>query len=208
MNIFANEDYVLKTLSELPKGKNTSFLKASHSLWKRFKNYEKNPPFTLLIDEIPVAFIFATTSERTKYINLYEIVTVQGQEGKGYGRKIWSDFVLYWSERGMQRIKISCTPDSIGFHAKNGLVFWSVDKQGSLRSDQPLMSSVKKQIELRNKAKTNPSLVRPEQKVCEKLKKEDLELLSLSEKKLMATFEAINKVQEFWLRRYLFENVH
>jgi len=202
---FLQEFDIEEIIENSPDGKNTKFLKASHSLWKRFKNYDSNPPFALVENNEYVAVIFATHSKRTNYINLYEIVTVQGHERKGYGSKVWNNFVAHWSNKGMQRIKLSCTPDSIGFHMKNGLVFWSVDKSGSLRSDQPLLSSAKEQIELRKQAINNPSLVMPDSKVCAKLKKEDIENLSLSQNKLIETYQAIQTVGDFWFRKHLYD---
>lgn len=186
------------------EGKNTKFLKASHSLWTRFKNYQKHPPAVYYDDDTPVAVIFATCSTKTKYINLYEIVTLQGHERKGYASLIWSDFIAHWHNNGMKRIKLSCTPDSIGFHVKNGLVFWSVDTQGSLRSDQPLMPTVSEQILLRNRALENSHLVMPDPEVCSKLKTENIEFLEISQKKLIATYEAIKFVDRYWLRNELY----
>ena len=200
---FVDESVIEAITKNSPSGRNTRFLKASHSLWKRFQNYNKHKPFVLYEKGIPVVAIFATISEKTKYINLYEIVTVQGKERNGYARKAWALFVDYWHNKGMNRIKLSCTPDSIGFHAKNGLVFWSVDKQGSLRSDQPLMPSISEQASLRESALTDPNLVMPERKVCQKLKIEDIEYLNLSEKKLMQTYQAIRSVGDYWFRKHL-----
>lgn len=200
---FVKEKTIQDIIENAPDGKNTKFLKASHSLWTRFQNYNKHLPAVLYVENEPVAIIFATCSDKSKYINLYEIVTIQGQERKGYAKLIWSEFVAYWHLQGMERIKLSCTPDSIGFHKKNGLVFWSVDKQGSLRSDQPLLPSIEEQIALREKALRDPSLVMPEFKVCQKLKTEDLEYLHLSERKLIQTYEAILSVEKYWLRKSL-----
>ena len=202
---FFQEHDVQQIIDDAPRGKNTNFLKASHSIWMRFKNYDTHPPYAYYDEGEPVSIIFATRSKRTKYINLYEIVTLQGKERNGYGRKVWEEFVAYYHANGMERIKLSCTPESIGFHMKNGLVFWSVDKQGSLRSDQPLMPSVKEQVALREKAILDPSLVIPNEKVCEKLKKEDIETLKLSQNKLLTTHHAIQKVGEFWLRKHLYD---
>ena len=171
---FVKEKVVQDIINNAPKGKNTKFLKASHSLWTRFQNYNKHLPAVLYVENEPVAAIFATCSDKSN-----------------------------WHQQGMERIKLSCTPDSIGFHKKNGLVFWSVDKQGSLRSDQPLMPSIDAQIALRERALRDPSLVMPETKVCEKLKTEDLEYLHLSEKKLIQTYEAILSVEDYWLRKSL-----
>lgn len=199
------KDYEVEEIIKKSKlGSNTNFLKASHSLWIRFGNYDKHPPFALVDDDEYVSLIFATRSDRTKYVNLYEIVTLQGKEGKGYGRKVWDLHAKYCIKRGMQRIKLSCTPDSIGFHKKNGLVFWSVDKQGSLRSDQPLKETSQEQIKYREQGLKNPILLMPEEKVCSKLKTEDIETLQLSNNKLMMTYQAIQKAGDCWLRKHLF----
>ena len=40
---FASKEEVEKLIEDSPKGDNTKFLSSSHSLWFRFKNYEKNP---------------------------------------------------------------------------------------------------------------------------------------------------------------------
>ena len=105
--------------------------------------------------------------------------------------------------KGAERVKLSCTPDSIGFHMKNGLVFWSVDKSGSLRSDQPLQKDVQEQKKFREKALLDPTICLPNDKVRERLKKEDIENLDLSQRKLIQTYEAIQKTGDFWLRKHL-----
>ena len=201
-----NEQEILKIIDKSYQGKNTNFLKASHSLWKRFKNYEKNPPTVLYNNNnLAVAVIFATLSKRTLYVNLYEIVTIQGYERKGYASKLWELFIKNSYETGMRRIKLSCTPSSIGFHTKNGLVYWAVDKQGSLRSDQPLMPSTKEQKILRNEGIKDYKILRPDTKIVEKFKQENIEYLNLSEKKLIQTMSAIQYVGKYWLRHKLYK---
>ena len=85
---------VEELIEKSPPGKNTSFLKSSHNLWKRFNNYENYPPITLEIKREIVALIYATYSRRTKYTNLYDIVTVQEKEGNGYASSLWDLFLL------------------------------------------------------------------------------------------------------------------
>lgn len=201
---FLKEQDIQKTIFKSKSGKNTRFLQQSHSLWYRFNNYQKNAPFGLIKNGEIVSIIFATTSHRTKYINLYEIVTIQGEEGKGYATEIWSEFIKHWYNAGMKRLKLSCTPSSITWHIRNGLVFWSVDKQGSLRSDQPLKKTIKEQIEFRNQSLKNPTLALPDKKTKEKLIEEDIETLSLSSKKILETYNAIKQVGKFWLRPHLY----
>lgn len=198
-------DQVVKCIEQSAEGRNKKFLKQSHSLWYRFGNYETNPPFALYKDDKIVSIIFATTSEKTKYINLYEICTIQGFEGKGYATEVWTQFIAHWFNFGMRRIKLSCTPSSITWHLRNGLIFWSVDKQGSLRSDQPLKETTEEQINFREFCLKEPSVALPDAKVCQKLREEDVETLQLSQKKLLETYQAIQKVGDYWLRPHLFK---
>ena len=204
MIAFLKETDIQNAIFKSPSGVNTKFLQQSHSLWYRFNNYQKNAPYGLYKDDNLVSVIFATTSHQTKYINLYEIVTLQGQEGKGYATDIWSQFIEFWYDSGMKRIKLSCTPSSITWHMRNGLIFWAVDKQGSLRSDQPLKRTINEQVDFREYALTEPSVALPDIKIRMKLREEDVETLQLSQKKILETYQAIKKVGEYWFRPYLY----
>ena len=146
---FASAADVESLINTSPAGRNTKFLSASHSLWTRFKNYDKSPPMILEDNGKIVSLIFATFN-RDRYTNLYEIVTAEGCEGKGYASRIWNEYVDYAvNVQNMKRLKISCTPSSVTWHMKNGLVFWAVDPTGSLRSDQPLFKSREEQLMFR-----------------------------------------------------------
>jgi hypothetical protein len=194
-------------LSGQPEGKNTRFLNAAHSLWYRFKNYDKQPPFMLEDNGDPVAFVFATYSERSRYINLYEIVTIEGAEGKGYASEIWKSVMEDAYTNGMRRLKISCTPSSVTWHKRNGLVFWAVDPSGSLRSDQPLYPTRDEQLEFRDKALKEPRLAFPSNpKVVDQLLAEGLEDHGFGAKKTAKVQEAIDSVGEYWLRPALMES--
>jgi hypothetical protein len=191
----------VENLIELqPEGTNTRFLNSAHSLWYRFKNYDSNPPLVMFDDEEPVALIFATQSKRSRYVNLYEIVTLEGKEGNGYASRIWSQYMQGAFDNGMERLKLSCTPSSVTWHARNGLVFWGVDPSGSLRSDQPLFRSRQEQIDFRDRAIKDPSIALPDAKVCEKLSCEGIDDHGFGKKKYAATQKAIDSVGEFWLR--------
>jgi len=188
-------------LSEQPEGKNTKFLNAAHSLWFRFHNYEKQPPFMLEEEGKPVAFVFATYSERTKYMNLYEIVTVEGAEGKGYASKIWDAVIKDAYDNGMRRLKISCTPSSVTWHNRNGLIFWAVDPSGSLRSDQPLFPTRLQQLEFRSMALEEPRVAFPsDKKVVDQLLRESLQSHGFGKKKTEKVQEAIHAVGDSWMR--------
>ena len=130
---FINSTRVEQIIDSSPAGKNTKFLSAAHSLWTRFHNYEKQLPMCLEVNGEVVSMIFATFN-RDKYVNLYEIVTVEGKEGNGYASQCWDMFVEYSvNERKAERLKMSCTPTSVTWHMRNGLIFWAVDPTGSLR---------------------------------------------------------------------------
>ena len=191
----------VENLIELqPEGTNTRFLNSAHSLWYRFKNYDSNPPLVMFDDDEPVALIFATQSKRSRYVNLYEIVTLEGKEGNGYASRIWSQYMQGAFDNGMERLKLSCTPSSVTWHSRNGLVFWAVDPSGSLRSDQPLFRSRQEQIDFRDRAIEDPTIALPDPKVAAKLIEEGINDHGFGAKKLAKTQEAIDSVGDFWLR--------
>lgn len=205
---FVSAAEVEDLIKQSPAGRNTKFLSASHSLWTRFKNYEKSPPMGLVIDNNIVSLIFATFN-RDHYTNLYEIVTVQGFEGKGYASDIWDDYVEYAvNVQNMKRLKISCTPSSVTWHMKNGLVFWAVDPTGSLRSDQPLFKNREEQLIFRKLAVDDPTIALPtNSKVLEQLQNESLESHKFGAKKKAETEKAIASVGKYWLRDALFNQI-
>jgi hypothetical protein len=197
---FLNITEVEDLIKNSPAGKNTKFLSAAHSLWYRFKNYESTPPMALEVNGEVVSLIFATFN-RDGYANLYEIVTIEGKEGKGYASQCWDEWIKYAVEqRNIQRLKISCTPSSVSWHNRNGLVFWAVDPTGSLRSDQPLFATRAEQLNYRNSAISNPALCLPPKKAQEQFLREGLENYKWGEKKKSKTQAAIETVGASWLR--------
>jgi len=203
-----SEKEVEDLLESQPEGKNTKFLKSSHNLWYRFHNYDKNPPFVMLDNGNPVALVFATFSQRSKYINLYEIVTLEGMEGNGYASQVWQHVMQEAYDSGMRRLKISCTPSSITWHVRNGLIFWAVDPSGSLRSDQPLFRTRQEQLDFRERAVKNPSIAFPSDSVYNKLLAESLDSYKFGTKKRAQVEEAIESVGKYWLRDSLVNNAN
>lgn len=204
--IFLTADQVNDIIEKSPEGRNTNFLKAAHSLWYRFKNYDKAPPIALEVENEIVSIIFATYN-RSGYTNLYEIVTVQGKEGKGYASKIWEEYISYAvKEKRSDRLKISCTPSSVTWHMRNGLLFWAVDPTGSLRSDQKIFPTRKEQLEYQEYAVNNPTQVLPPEKVIDQFLSEGLENHNFGPKKKLKVEEAINSVGKYWLRSALYNN--
>ena len=188
-----------------PEGKHTTFLRTAHSLWYRFHNYEKNAPFALIIDSEVKALIFSTFN-RDGYANLYEVVTVEGQGGHGYGDILWREWIKIAVHSGCKRLKISCTPESIGWHYSHGLIFWGVDSSGSLRSDQELFYTVEEQLAYREKAIRLPKEHLPPPKQVEKFKKEIYHAsVQFGERKKKKITEAISKVGSAWLADHMYK---
>jgi hypothetical protein len=202
-------EQVEELLDYKPDSRNTKFLKSSHNLWFRFKNYEKNPPFVLLDAGIdPVALVFITFSQRSKYANLYEIVTIEGEEGRGYASDVYWRVMEEAHKQGMQRLKMSCTPSSITWHKRNGTMFWAVDPSGSLRCDVPIFPTKAEALSFRELAVKDPTSAKPNAQVCDKLIEESLESHNFGVKKTAKVQEAIESVGEFWLRDSLFVHDH
>lgn len=203
--LFVNSTKVQHIIDNSPAGKNTKFLSAAHSLWTRFHNYEKQLPMAYEVNGEIVSLIFATLN-RDGYVNLYEIVTVEGKEGNGYASKCWDSFMDYCvNVKKMQRLKISCTPSSVTWHMRNGLIFWAVDPSGSLRSDQKIFATRQEQISYQNSAVSDPLRHLPPPKAREQFLKEGLEDHKFGSKKKLKTENAIKAVGDFWLRDALFK---
>jgi hypothetical protein len=203
---FVNFAEVEQIVTQSQKGSNTKFLSNAHSLWYRFKNYDKTPPMAYEINGEIVSLIFATYNRDT-YSNLYEIVTIQGREGNGYASRIWDIWVNYAAqERGVTRLKMSCTPSSITWHQRNGLLWWAVDPSGSLRSDQPLFATRSEQLAYRDYAIDNPLEALPPVKARQKLLAEGLENYSWGNKKRTKTQDAINAAGRSWLREFMIQH--
>lgn len=198
--LFIDHTKVEQLIEASPDGKNTRFLSNAHSLWYRFKNYEKSPVMAYEHHGEIVSLIFATFN-RDGYANLYEIVTLEGKEGKGHASRCWDEWIKYAvTKKNVKRLKMSCTPSSVTWHYRNGLIFWAVDPTGSLRSDQPLFATCKEQMEFREFAKTNPTEALPPLKAVEQFRKEGLENYAWSDKKKAKTQAAIDAVGSAWLR--------
>lgn len=205
MNLeFATKEDIDRIIKQSDDGRNTKFLSASNNLWTRFKNYQTAPPLALVDGDI-VCLIFATFN-KGGYTNLYEIVTVQGREGRGYASTLWDYYVDYaCNTRHSSRLKISCTPSSVSWHMKNGLVFWAVDPTGSLRSDQPIFKNREEQFIFQNMAMVDPSMALPSEKVCEQLREESIDAHGFGMKKIKQVEDAIQTVGKAWIRRGLFD---
>jgi len=201
-----SREQVERLIEKQPEGRNTRFLNSAHSLWYRFNNYGKQPPFVLEDNGEPVALVFITFSNKSKYANLYEIVTLEGKEGNGYGGEIFEKVMEIAYNTGMDRLKMSCTPESVTWHKRNGMIFWAVDPSGSLRTDQPIFPNQHEQLTFRELALRDPEIALPkDKKIIEQFKRESLDSHKFGTKKTEKVKEAIANVGEYWLRDALFE---
>ena len=168
--------------------------RSSHNLWIRFKNYKDNPPLlTLQTNYHPVCMI--TKLKREPYANLYEIFAVH----PGYATNLW-DIMAHMKANGVERLKMSCTPSSIGWHKRNGIVGWAIDPSGSIRVDVPICETQEEQLALRERAIDNPWLVMPPERKSIQLRAEHNSFGKIKQPKVD---QAIDTLGDFWLRKYL-----
>lgn len=198
----ANQEEMEQFLENLPEGeKNTKFATGAHNLWRRFHNYGKHDPWVLEVDGQIVAVCHITVLKKHDYANLYEIYTVPNSEGKGYASKLYWYIMMHMSlEYPGIRLKMSCTPTSIGWHFRNGIIGYGVDPSGSIRVDVPIESTRELQLAVRQGWKLNPESVLPPIKSREKLLKENP---TFGVKKSAQVEQSIGTMGEYYLREYL-----
>jgi hypothetical protein len=92
---------------------------------------------------------------------------------------------------------MSCTPTSIGWHFRNGIIGYGVDPSGSIRVDVPIAPTKNDQLQLRESWRVNPDFVLPPTKSREKLLKEDPKF---GVKKSAQVAHSIETMGEFYLR--------
>ena len=179
---------------------NFKFADSSQNLWIRFKNYEndKNLPFVILDDNREIAAVCMITKlVMTSYCNLYDIFAVKS----GYATKLYWGIMQYMYSNGVKRLKMSCTPDSIGWHYRNGIVGWAIDPTGSIRVDIPIKPTQDQQLALRYMAVDGlPQLVMPPEKQADKLR---LEENSFGPKKIIQVEQAIDTMGRYYMRKHL-----
>ena len=176
---------------------NAAFAKSSHNLWIRFKNYKDNPPFVNFTDKYKIgAVCMITKLKREPYANLYEIFAVH----PGYATDLYWDIMAHMKANGVERLKMSCTPSSIGWHKRNGIVGWAIDPSGSIRVDVPICETQEEQLALRERAVDNPWLVMPPERKSIQLRAEHNSFGKVKQPKVD---QAIDTLGEFWLRKYL-----
>lgn len=179
-----------------------SLLRTTHGMWVRFNNYEKHPPMVIRVGGDIASIVFFQIT-KNKYMNLYEIISLPEYAGKGYGTELWKSVIKFAHEKGAERLKISCTPESILWHYPHGLIFWGVDKSGSLRSDQKLFPTIEEQVEYRNLVVTDPYYNLPPVTQVEKFRRE-IQELQFGETKKQKIQHAIASIGSAWLAPYLY----
>ena len=185
------------------EGRNKTFAKGAMNLWIRFKNFDKNAPFALRVDGDIKCVILITKLARAPYCNLYEIVTATGEEGNGFARKLYWDVMSSMSDAGVERLKMSCTPPSIGWHYSNGIIGWGVDSTGSIRVDVPLRPTREEQLLFReNCLRTDNSVeLMPPEKAIKALLKENP---TFGKKKTAQVEESKKVMGKLYLRDMLY----
>lgn len=114
------------------------------AVWKRFKNFEKNPPFGLFDSNGELKSVaFVSNLVRRSVINVYLIVS-KG-ESSGFGKELWKNIQKYYSEREVQNIKFKALWTSVKFYEKMGFYFWGFDGT-SFVVDQPLFKTIEENI--------------------------------------------------------------
>jgi hypothetical protein len=160
---------VEKLLQSWTESESLRVLKQAHGIWGNFQYYDSFPPVVLRSRGDVVAIAFRTLN-RNGYFNLYDIATNPRHLNRGHGRQLWRLLIAHAHENRSTRIKMGCSPSSVGWHIGNGAVFWGVDEQGSLLCDMPLMPTIEQQLLLQQEAVTNPAVVMPDAKVIAKLR--------------------------------------
>ncbi len=189
-------------LQGMEEGRNKNFAKGAMNLWIRFKNFDKNAPFVLRVNGDIKCVIMITRLSRVPYCNLYEIVTKQGEEGNGFARKLYWDVMSHMYSAGVERLKMSCTPSSIGWHYGNGIIGWGVDATGSIRVDIPIRPTRQEQLLFRDSCLIDDSLFEllPPEKAIKALLKENP---TFGKKKTAQVEESKKVMGEFYLRGML-----
>jgi hypothetical protein len=198
----ATQEEIEQLLETLPsEEKNTKFAKGAHNLWVRFHNYGKHDPWVLEDDGRIVAVCHITVLKKQDYANLYEIYTVPNSEGKGYASKLYWEIMDYMANTHLAiRLKMSCTPSSIGWHYRNGIIGYGVDPSGSIRVDVPIFSTKEEQVAFREVWQSNSELSLPPTKSREKLLKENP---TFGVKKSAQVMQSIETMGNFYLRAEL-----
>ena len=195
----ADEQEIINLLAYMRSVENDNFKFANgaHSLWVRFHNYEKNPPFVIEDEDGDIAAVCMITKlQREPYANLYEIFAVH----PGYATKLYWGIMEHMYNNGVQRLKMSCTPDSIGWHKRNGIVGWAIDPTGSIRVDIPILPTLEEQLALRELAVNEPQLVMPPEKNALKFIQEQNRFGPRKQEKVD---KAVDTLGEFYLRAFL-----
>jgi len=199
----ANQQEMEQFLETLPpEEKNTKFAKGAHNLWIRFHNYGKHDPWVLEVDGNIVAVCHITVLKKHDYANLYEIYTIPNSEGKGYASTLYWQIMEHLSTTysGI-RLKMSCTPTSIGWHYRNGIIGYGVDPSGSIRVDVPIEATKELQVAVRKAWSLNPEQLLPPLKSREKLLKENP---TFGVKKSAQVAQSIETMGIYYLRGKLY----
>jgi ribosomal protein S18 acetylase RimI-like enzyme len=189
---------VQKLIEVWDQSESLRVLKQGQGLWGNFRYYESFSPVVLRDRRKVVAIAFRTLN-RNGYFNLYEIAVDPRARGKGFGKQLWRLLIAHAYENGSTRLKMGCSPTSLGWHISNGALFWGVDEQGSLLCDIPLLPTVEQQVLLQKEGISNPIAVMPDEQVVKKLAAKGFVTIR-NRLQLQKAIQAISQAGDCWLR--------
>lgn len=145
------KDEVEKFILLLPDNKRKRFLSNAHSLWIRFKNYEKQLPIAIVENNEIKSIAFVSKLKKQSMINLYDIVSFD----TGYGKILWQEMIAHYYKLGVENIKFRALYSAIKFYDNLGIYFWGFDGK-SFTVEQPLYPTIEEMQEWRNQFILNP----------------------------------------------------
>ena len=177
---------------------NNSLIRWNHGMWIRFGNYDNdNLPLAMLVKGNIVGLVFYCIL-KNHIVNQYEIIVREGVTHEKYGEYLWRYWIEYVSLQGAKYLKISCTPQSIKWHYKHGLIFWGIDSSGSLRSFQPLFPTVEEQCRWRDYVIKHPDYKILSPKIAQFYLNEMLKDRKWSKEKINKIKDSILYIDKAW----------
>ncbi len=140
-----NKEEVENFISSLPNSDRKKFLCNAHSLWIRFRNYEKQLPIAIIENSQLKSIAFVSKLKKHSMINLYDIVSFD----TGYGKKLWMEMIAYYYNLGVRNIKFRALYSAVKFYDDLGIYFWGFDGK-SFTVEQPLYSTIEEMQKWRN----------------------------------------------------------
>lgn len=100
---------------EICKSTDNPAIKSFPNYWTRFHNWEKAPPFILIVDGIIVGFTALTFQKRGVYANHYAFAVDKDYQRMGYGERLWEIALQEAKKHGCKKIKTKADERKSGF---------------------------------------------------------------------------------------------